>query len=98
LKSGVVGYIDSLKGGIRVSFEGAPDAPLSRVIVDMQGGKKGLIVNSKNLCYKPGKNSANAKFTGQNGKRRYLRPVVRASCHKKRRVHRGRHRRHVRHR
>ena len=38
----------SVRGGIRARVEGAPDAPISRVILNIQGGKKGLIVNSRN--------------------------------------------------
>jgi hypothetical protein len=79
----VVGRIDSVNGGIRSSFEAVPDAPVSGVVVWMQGGrKKGLIVNSTNLC--AGKHRATVKFIGQNGKRRTLRPVLRNSRCKKR--------------
>ena len=42
--------IDSIKGGIRATVEKAPDAPISKVVLRMQGQKKGLIVNSTNLC------------------------------------------------
>jgi len=78
----IVGRIDSFKGGIRASFEAVPDAPVSKVIVSMQGGKKGLIVNSRNLC--AAKNRATVELEGHNGKRRNLRPVVRAvGCKKK---------------
>ncbi|HEU4906972.1 MAG TPA: hypothetical protein VFT19_12775 [Solirubrobacterales bacterium] len=74
--------IDSVRGGIRARVENAPDAPLSRVILNMQGGKKGLIVNSRNLCTKR-KGRANAKFTGQNGKQFSRRPVLRPQCARK---------------
>jgi hypothetical protein len=30
-----------------------PDFPVPRFLLDMQGGKKGLIVNSRHLCRKP---------------------------------------------
>ena len=35
---------------IRTSFEPVPDAPVSKFILEMEGGKKGLLVNSSNLC------------------------------------------------
>jgi hypothetical protein len=73
-----VARIDSKNGGIRATFPTVPDAPLSKVVVQMQGGKKGLIVNSRNLCGVPSK--ANADFTGHNGKAEETRPVVGASC------------------
>ncbi|MET0305602.1 MAG: hypothetical protein ABW196_05165 [Solirubrobacterales bacterium] len=75
-----VARIDSKKGGIRATFEDVPDAPLTKVVVRMQGSKKGLIVNSKNLC--AAKNRATAQFDGQNGKRYTAKPVVGASCGK----------------
>jgi uncharacterized repeat protein (TIGR01451 family) len=79
----IVGRIDSFKGGIRSSFETVPDAPVSKFILTMQGGKKGLVINSKNLC--AGTNRADAVFIGQNGKLDEFVPVVRpAGCGKAR--------------
>jgi hypothetical protein len=72
----LVGRIDSVKGGrIRNTFEVVPDAPVTKFTLTMQGGKKGLIVNSTNLCRSA--NRAIADFTGQNGKKRVFNPVVR---------------------
>jgi hypothetical protein len=85
----VVVRIDSSHGGLRATVEGAPDAPVSRAIVDMQGGKKGLFVNSTNLC--AAKHRAKANATAQNGKRDQSKPLVRVKCgkaHHKRRSHR----------
>jgi hypothetical protein len=73
-----VARIDSIHGGIRTTFTDVPDAPLSKVVVSMQGGEKGLIVNSRDLCYRPGGNRANAFLTAQNGRRLKNRPLVRA--------------------
>jgi hypothetical protein len=85
-----VGRIDSVRlakgaAGIRTVFQSVPDAPLSRVVLNMQGGKKGLIVNSRNLC--AGKNRARANLLGHNGRRSNTRPVVQAlGCKKQRRA------------
>ena len=76
-----VARIDSKKGGIRATFTDTPDAPLSKVVVEMQGGKKGLIVNSTNLC--GSKHRANAEFDGHNGKSYKADPVVGAGCGKR---------------
>ncbi len=86
----IVGRIDSFKGGIRSSFETIPDAPVSKFILTMQGGKKGLVINSRNLC--AGKNKADAVFDGQNGKPYDFKPVVKPSCGKarKHKKHHGR--------
>jgi hypothetical protein len=75
----LVGRIDSTKqGGIRSTFEGVPDAPVSKFVLQMQGGKKGLIVNSEDICR--AKHRAKAAFRGQNGKLREFRPVVKVRC------------------
>jgi Domain of unknown function DUF11 len=78
----IVGRIDSFKGGIRSSFETVPDAPVAKFILNMQGGKKGLVVNSRNLC--AGTNKADAALTGQNGVAYDFKPVVKPSCGKAR--------------
>jgi hypothetical protein len=75
----LIGRIDSVKNGqIRASFDSVPDAPVSKFVLDMQGGKKGLFVNSTNICART--NRAEANFTGQNGKVHNIRPPVKASC------------------
>jgi hypothetical protein len=73
-----VGRIDSIRGRIRNTFDFVPDVPVTRVILELQGGKKGLIVNSRNLCARTSR--AIADFTAQNGKGAELRPVVHAKC------------------
>jgi hypothetical protein len=80
--------IDSARGGIRATLVDAPDAPLSRVVLNMQGGKKGLIINSRNLCAR--KSRANVKSTGQNGKEATRNPVMRPQC-KRRKAKRSSH-------
>jgi hypothetical protein len=74
----LVGRIDSVNAQIRTSFEAAPDAPVSSFTLEMQGGKKGLVVNSTNLCAKA--NRAKAKLTAQSGKVLTTQPVVGNSC------------------
>lgn len=74
----VIGRIDSFKGGIRSSFETLPDAVFTKFVLNMQGGKKGLVVNSRNLCVAT--NKADASLTGQNGVPYDFRPVVKPSC------------------
>ena len=44
------GRIDSVNGGLRNTFEAVPDAPVTKVILTLQGGKKGLFQNSTNIC------------------------------------------------
>ena len=85
--------IDSVHGRLRATVQDAPDAPVSRAVVRMQGGRKGLFVNSRSLCHKPGRNRARVNATGQNGRRDLSRPRMRAlSCakatHKRHKGHR----------
>jgi hypothetical protein len=76
---------DSIRGGIRSTIDAAPDAPVSRFVLRMQGGKKGLVVNSRNLCAR-GANRANARLVAQNGRRFNSRPkVVATNCAKRKR-------------
>jgi hypothetical protein len=73
-----VARIDSHRGGIRATFTRTPDAPVSKVVVNLPGGKKGLVVNSRNLCSR--RSRADADLSAHNGRRRGLHPVVRAQC------------------
>jgi len=75
----VAARIDSVRGGIRATFPSAPDAPIAKVVLRMQGAKKGLVVNSTDLCASA--NRATVVLGAQNGKRRSIRPVVKpAGC------------------
>jgi hypothetical protein len=73
--------IDSVKGAIRATFPFVPDAPLTKVVVEMRGAKKGLIVNSRDLC--AAKSRAEVKLDAHNGKAEDSRPVVGVRCGKK---------------
>jgi len=72
------GRTDSIHGGIRNTFEGVPDAPASKFILSLKGGKRGLLINSRDIC--KAKNRATATFTAQSAKVSEFRPVLRAGC------------------
>ncbi len=72
----VIGRIDFHTDGIRASIESIPDLPVTKFTLNMQGAKKGLIINSRDLCAWPSK--ATARFTAQNDRRLDFEPVVRA--------------------
>jgi hypothetical protein len=78
VKIELVGRIDSKNGGIRTTFEGVPDAPVSKFVLEMKGGKKGLLDNSVDLCR--AKHFADVRFFGQNGDRTHTRSAVQAPC------------------
>jgi len=84
----VVGRIDSIRGGIRASFDSVPDAPVESFTIAMQGGKKGLLVNSRDICARTYR--LDGRFTAQNGKRITLRPPLKASCKAQRKAKRKR--------
>lgn len=75
----LVGRIDSVNGGIRSTFDTAPDAPVSKFTLEMRGGKKSLLVSSRDLC-KGKSQRATVQMTAQNGRERDFRPVVGNSC------------------
>ena len=76
------GVISTVKGGMKTTFESLPDAPVTKFTLKMDGGKKGLIQNSKDLCKSPPKAKLNMK--GQNGKQvKNNKFVLKTSCPKK---------------
>jgi hypothetical protein len=82
----LAGKIDSVhkKGSegsqIRNTFSVVPDAPVERFTLELKGGKKGLLVNSTDVC--KGTHKALAAFTGQNGKLDEYEPALKAQCSK----------------
>jgi hypothetical protein len=78
------GRTDSIKGGIRNTFDLVPDAPFTRLVLQLRGGNKGLLINSRNIC--TGTNRATVRATAHNGSRATLRPKLRARCRGKKRT------------
>jgi hypothetical protein len=76
----LVGRIDSVHERIRTTFDTVPDVPVTKFTLKMKGGKKGLLVNSRNLCKAPGR--AEAKLGAQNGKASVTRPLMKTRCRK----------------
>jgi len=76
------GRIDSVKGRLRTTFATVPDVPVSRFVVNVRGGKRGLLVSTRNICGH--KYKAVARFKGQNGKKSNQRPLLKTNCKKKR--------------
>jgi hypothetical protein len=79
----LVGRIDSKNGGIRTTFDSVPDAPVTKFVLEMQGGKKGLLENSppggsQTLCESV--NRASVRMDAQNGKSSGSTPVLRNGC------------------
>ncbi len=74
----LVGRIDSVRGGLRATYDVVPDAPVSRFVMTLNGGKHGLLVNSEDVC--KSLRPANARFIGQNNLVAGLHPRLTAPC------------------
>lgn len=72
------GRIDSVDGGIRTVFAALPDAPVSKFVITMAGGRRSLLENSTNLC--GGVHRARVTMRGHNGRVDRSRPVVKPQC------------------
>jgi hypothetical protein len=87
------------KARIQTSFAPIPDVPVSKFTLTMEGGKKGLLVNSKDVCAK--RYFSRIEFQAQNGKQSLKKraPLKVGSCkgvkkhkaHKKKRHHKKKH-------
>jgi hypothetical protein len=60
------GVISAAKARIKNVFYPVPDVPVSKFVLTMKGGKRGLLVNSRDLCARPSFSFMN--FKGQNGR------------------------------
>jgi hypothetical protein len=76
----LAGRIDSVNSRMRTTFWAVPDAPVTKFVLRMQGGKKGLLVNNTELC--EAKPRAKAEFTGHNGRSSVSNPLVKVECGK----------------
>jgi hypothetical protein len=79
----LVGFIDSVKVGkessrVRTRFQNVPDAPVSRFVLKLKGGKKGLLENSVDLCKT--KPKATLRLAGQNGKATEVDQLIQTGC------------------
>jgi hypothetical protein len=70
----LAGRITSSHARIRNTFDFVPDAPVTKFVLTMQGGGKGLLVNNTNICKT--KPVAAVEFNGQNGKVHNTNPKV----------------------
>jgi hypothetical protein len=74
----VVGRISKGHEGIRASFEALPDGPVSRFQMRLNGGKRGILVNSANAC--EGTHKAEARYIGHNAETYVQKAPVTARC------------------
>lgn len=74
----VIAILTANNGRVRSKVLNAPDAPVSKVVLSLAGGKKSLLENSENLC--AGKQVAALNLLGQNGRRLKVNSVVKTGC------------------
>jgi hypothetical protein len=72
------GKTDSINGGIRNTFSLIPDVPFTKLTLQLQGNKKGLLENSRDIC--AGTNKADVSFTAHNGETLATSPPLKADC------------------
>jgi hypothetical protein len=74
------GVVSAAKARIKTVFYPVPDVPVTEFTLTMQGGKKGLLENSRDLCARRSFSSLN--FEAHNGKklRRKRVPLKAAGC------------------
>jgi hypothetical protein len=83
----LVGHVDSVRkkgtetSRLRTTFDVVPDAPVTKVSLRLFGGKRGLLVNSQNLCAAPRR--AKVVMDGQNGKPNDSLAPIRIKCDQK---------------
>jgi hypothetical protein len=87
----LVGFIDSKKSRIRTRFLQVPDAPVSKFVLRLAGGKRGLLENRRNLCLKAPK--ATLRLKGQNGRRLTINKAIGTSCKKNKKKRSGKRKR-----
>jgi hypothetical protein len=82
--------VDSVRGGMRATFEGLPDASASKFVLKLFGGKRGLLVNSANVCKAPA--TASVRLVGQNNAGYAPQVMLQNQCKKakkKNKAHKG---------
>jgi hypothetical protein len=78
----LVGRIDSAAGGLRATFSAIPDAPVSKFVLTMPGGRHGILENSANICGAP--QYFRARFLGHANRGWILHQPIKVSCPRKR--------------
>jgi len=73
------GRTDSVNGGIRNTFDFVPDVPFTKLVVQLQGGKKGLLENSRDICA-AGSGKADVSYGAHNGLAYEVEPKLQVKC------------------
>jgi hypothetical protein len=74
------GSFDATSGGVGVRLTNLPDMPIEKAVLRLAGGRRGLLVNSRSLCARPGR--GRATLLAQDNRQRTLQPrlTVKRGC------------------
>jgi hypothetical protein len=81
------GRIDAVHGRLRATFATVPDAPVTKFVARMFGGRRGILENGGNLC--AGTHLVNTRFLAHSNRGWVSRPQLRASCKNSKRRNKG---------
>lgn len=70
-------------GGIQAYFDNVPDAPIEAFVMQLNGGERGLLANSVDICKHPP--TASVKALGQNNRGTIYTTKLRGKCKKENR-------------
>jgi hypothetical protein len=76
------GRIDAHHGGIRATFTGLPDAPVTKFVLTLAGGRRDILANERNVCTSPEKASASFVAQDHSGVHQHP-PLLVAGCHRR---------------
>jgi hypothetical protein len=85
----VTGRVDAVRGAIRGTFPAIPDAPVTKFVLHLRGGRRGLLVAAANLC--ASRQQATVRMVGHNNLGRISRPALQIPCAEKKPANARRH-------
>lgn len=80
LRLEAAGKIDTVNRRMRTTFSLVPDVPFTKLTLQMRGGKKSLLVNSRDICASTYR--ATVAYGAHNGLTAKAAPVLKAKCPK----------------
>jgi hypothetical protein len=74
----LAGRIDAVHGRLRATYATVPDAPVTKFVATMFGGRRGILENGDNLCASP--QAVTARFLAHSNRGLVAHPDLRAAC------------------
>jgi hypothetical protein len=83
----LAGRIDAVRGRLRATYATVPDAPVTKFVARMFGGRRGILENGDNLCAAP--QPVRTRFLAHSNRGWVSHPELTASCKRGKRQHKG---------